>query len=189
MSLTTDIWTSLNTSSFMAITAHFWNEDKKILDSCILECMRLQGSHSIEALGEELQQIATQFSLSEKLLAIVTDVGSNVVEAVWKLEWKHLYCYAHFLNLVVSDSIKASPNLLEIKEQVRAIITLTRQSTKARDKLQDFEQKLGSKQPKKLKQDIKTRWNSTFKMFERLLILRQSVALLLDQPEAENIGL
>ncbi len=117
----------------------------------------------------------------------VTDGSSNVVKAVLELEWKHLYCYAHCLNLMVSDSMKASPNL-EIKEQASAVITPTRQSTKAIDKLEDFQQKLGSKLPKKLKQDIKTRWNSIFEMFERLLKLRQSVALLLDEPEAENIG-
>lgn len=40
----------------------------------------------------------------DKILAVVTDNGANMVAAVHKAEWAHYPCFAHTLNLVVKKT-------------------------------------------------------------------------------------
>ncbi len=48
VSLTTDLWTYFTTSSFLALTAHFWDPQKESLEAATLECSRLKGSHTVK---------------------------------------------------------------------------------------------------------------------------------------------
>lgn len=61
--------------------------------------------------------------------AAVTDNGVNVVTAVHKAGWAHYPCFAHTLNLVVKDSMKAHPDLLEIQMKSSAVVAFFHHST------------------------------------------------------------
>ena len=67
------------------------------------------------------------------------------------------------------------------------MVTLTKQSVKASERLEEYQRVLGASQPKKLIQDVKTRWNSLFLMLERILELREAVSLLLSH-HGSDIG-
>lgn len=43
-----------------------------------------------------------------KVQAVITNNGANIVAAVCKAGWAHYPCFAHTLNLAVKDSIKES---------------------------------------------------------------------------------
>ena len=180
VSVTTDLWTSNTNSSFMAVTGHFWDPVEDSLESCVLDCRRVHGRHTAQLIKEELEGILDEYNIRDKVLAVITDNGSNVVKAVKDISLRRLSCFAHSLNLVVMDSIKSCPALQETKEKVSKVVTLTKQSTVAKEKLDKIQADLGRK-PKKLLQDVPTRWNSLYLMLLRFLELKDAVILFLAQ--------
>lgn len=113
---------------------------------------------------------------------------------LWRVT--HLPCFAHTLNLTVTDGLAqtkskpkvgepnisddiASPGgdeeteeekLTKLLEKCRNIVRFFKKSTLAMDRLMN-EQLKKKKKPLKPIQDVATRWNSTLFMLERLLLL------------------
>ncbi len=179
--LTTDLWTSTSNSSFMAITVHYWDEREECLSAAVLDCHRVQGRHTADLIRDEMKRILDDFNISNKVLAVITDNASNVKKAIKEMDLRRLSCYAHCLNLTVLDSIKAIPSLQELRDKVSRIVKLTRQSTVAKETLDKIQVEMGKK-PKRLVQDVVTRWNSLYLMLERFLELRDAISILLTKP-------
>lgn len=77
----------------------------------------------------------------------------------------HIPCFPHTLNLIVSDAMKSNKNVSDLKKRCKQIVTFFHQSVKATEKLNHVQNQL--KLPKhKLTQEVDTRWNSTYYMFE-----------------------
>ena len=83
-------------------------------------------------------------------------------------------CFAHTLNLVVEDSLKVDPQLSEIQKKCRDIVSYFHRSSKATDKLVSIQNRLKIDNHK-LIQDVETRWNSVFYIFERLIEQHEAV--------------
>jgi len=103
--LTTDCWTSVNNTSFMAVTAHFLNENMEFKSHC-LDCTEFSDCHTAENIGEKLKEITRTWDISYKVTAIVSDNVSNVIAGVRLTGYRHISCFAHSLNLVVQKSLK-----------------------------------------------------------------------------------
>ncbi|KYN50079.1 Zinc finger BED domain-containing protein 1, partial [Cyphomyrmex costatus] len=107
----------------------------------------------------------------------------NIVKAVinsFELR-KHLPCFAHTINLIVTDSIKASSELKMIVDKIKAIVTFFKHSVNASDELRKLQVKNGIKEGAvlKLKQECETRWNSMYYMLSRFLQLTQFISMIL----------
>ena len=100
--LTTDLWT---TQGYITITCHFLS-NRWELHSSVPDTLHVDGSHTAEALAAELVSICDNWGITEKVVCVITDNANNVA-AVRLNGWKHLPCFAHTLNLVVQDSLKA----------------------------------------------------------------------------------
>lgn len=181
LSITTDLWTSINTSCYLAVTIHFWDEESSIPQSFILDCLRIGGRHTAQRLGEELRQILIEHGVMSKVVVGVTDNGANIVRALREINISQVPCYAHTLNLVAQGSIKDVPTLVKVKDVVSRIVEQTRRSTVVLDKFESIQKNQGHK-IKKLIQDVSTRWNSTYEMMERILELKGPIAELLTEP-------
>lgn len=99
------------------------------------------------------------------MFAIASDNAANIVAAIKQTEWKHIPCFAHTLNLIVQDSLK---EISDIKCKIKSIVEFFKRSVKASESLKRKQEKL-SVPVLSLKQDVTTRWNSTFLMFKRIL--------------------
>ena len=104
VSLTTDIWTSRATETFLTITVHFiycWE-----LKSLVLATIKFNVEHDADHIAAELKRITNYWGITHKVVAIVTDNASNMIAAVRITGWTHIHCFAHTLNLVVQEAIK-----------------------------------------------------------------------------------
>ncbi|KAJ8709373.1 hypothetical protein PYW07_009199 [Mythimna separata] len=185
--LTTDIWTSSVNDAYLGVTAHYIDNTYN-LKSVLLECAPMCGSHTAENIKNIVVRIVQDFKLKEKVLIMVTDNASNMKSAVEKMGFKHFGCYAHTLNLVVKHCTTehtADKTVRDLINKVKNIVSHYKKSVKATEKLVLYQKQNGVTVPKKVLQDVSTRWNSTLKMLERFVLLEDAIkatmALLCDE--------
>lgn len=174
ITITSDIWTeTMSMKSFLGVTIHFL-KGVNLLSVC-LETLELSESHTAEYLADNLKNIFKKWGIDQtKIVAVVTDNDAKMIKAVQIIFGlnRHINCFAHTINLIVENGIK-SANIDAIISKVRDIVVFFKRSTLASDDLRKKQQEQGVKggDVKKLILDVKTRWNSTFYMVERFLIL------------------
>ena len=173
VSLTTDIWTSRATQGYITLTAHFLTHSWE-LKNVVLETFNLTCEHTAENIASILKRIVREWRIEDKVVAIVTDNASNITAAVKLTGWRHIPCFAHTLNLVVQEAIKADSALVMVKKKCKDIVAYFHHSAKAMDKLREIQKQVGAPE-NKLIQEVDTTWNSTFYMFERMLQQHQAV--------------
>ena len=70
VALSSDLWTSRATESYMTITCHFltetWNFKSLLLETFVFEL-----SHTAENIADSLRKAAEKWKISEKIIAIV----------------------------------------------------------------------------------------------------------------------
>ena len=133
---------------------------------------------------KKLADVCTEWEIPlSKITAIVTDNGTNTVLAAELYLGKkcHLAWFAHTINLIATNSVKSVKGLPDLIKKVKNIVTFFRESVNAVDELREHTDL-------KLIQDVLTRWNSTFYMIERFLLLRQFLStVLINHPKGPPI--
>lgn len=170
--LTTDMWTSVTTEASHLIEN--WE-----MKEFVLQTYTFNGQHTAENISSALKRITEEWGIADKVAAVVTDNGANMVAAVHKAGWRHHPCFAHTLNLIVKDSLKSVPEVVKLLEKCSAIVSFFHHSTQATEKLRAIQQQLKVAEHK-LIQSVPSRWNSVFYMLQRLFEQKE----LLPQPSA-----
>lgn len=179
--LTTDIWTETHTTrSFLGITAHFISSSflepktELQLQNVTIGAFELTDRHTGEHLAYELTAKCSEWNINkDKVTTVVTDGGGNMVKAVdIAFGKKHSYCFAHLLNLLAQKTIDSFGEGKEAIGKVKAIVTWFKRSVVGSDELR---KKTEGLQTRALIQSVETRWNSTFYMVERFMLLRETV--------------
>lgn len=174
VSLTADMWTSMNMEAYLAITCHFIDENDK-LGTVLLGVEHFPSSHTAENLAQVVHTHMEEWGITHKVKCLVTDAASNMIACAKTLQIRHSICIAHALNLLVRKSFDQIPALCEIRTKAKKIVTYFRTSTTGKEKLDGLQLQMGG-QPQKLVIEVDTRWNSTYLMLERLFKLREPVA-------------
>ncbi|KAL5576006.1 hypothetical protein UlMin_017705 [Ulmus minor] len=168
VSLTFDLWSSCISDGYMCLTTHFidkeWRLQKRILNFCFMP-----PPHTGVALSEKIFDLLCGWKIEGKLFSLTLDNASSNDVSVEALrsqlqlkgllpcngEFFHLRCCCHILNLVVQDGLKHIDRAIEkIRESVKYV--------------------KGSHSQKGLRQDILTRWNSTYLMLDSALLYRRA---------------
>lgn len=132
-----------------------------------------------------------RWGILNKVTAIVSDSGANIKSAIRLMNIQHIPCTAHKLNLVVQkalyfnedDSVGDESNELDsvkiklILKKCRVIVGFFKRSEVGNRILGEKQRQLGFTQLLKLKQDVRTRWNSTLIMLERLVKLKEPLTV------------
>ncbi|CAI5662784.1 unnamed protein product [Oreochromis niloticus] len=80
VSTTADIWTA-NNRSYMGVTLHWISRTTLERHKVALGCRRICGRHTYDVIGTEIENIHSSYGLLNKVVATVTDNGSNFIKA------------------------------------------------------------------------------------------------------------
>ena len=203
VALTTDDWTSRAGRGYMSLTAHFVDANWD-LQAKVISVRRITASQTGEHIVEELEQAMKKWEIEKKVVAVVTDGAKNMMKAGRLMKnIDHVYCFAHNLNLAVTDTLDDVASLEKARAKVRRIVTHFHHTHKATRQLEEHQaqeikdrKKEAAKakpqdqttetsvenetdkpqmRPKKLIQEVSTRWNSTYHMLDRFLQLQSHV--------------
>lgn len=156
----------------MTVTCHFI--DNWQMQEFLLETSCFPGQHTADNISLELKRITDEWAITQKVIAVVTDNGANMVSAVHKAGWMHYPCIAHTLNLLVKDGMKAVPEVVQLLTKCSSIVSFFHHSTKATEKLKQIEKQLKVAEHKRI-HSVETRWNSVFYTLKRLHEQREAV--------------
>ena len=227
VALTTDDWTSRAGRGYMSLTAHFvdskWDLQSKVISvSRITESQT--GEHIAKELEESMK---TWNIDKKVVAVVTDGAKNMMKAGRLLTDVDHVYCFAHNLNLAVKDTLENLPSLEKARAKVRRIVSHFHHTHKATRELEEYQaqeikerkkevskpqnqlthqkettaqkpdDKDKSQRPKKLIQEVVTRWNSTYLMLQRFLQLQAHVRrvltdnwkteLLLTKTEIETI--
>ena len=116
---------------------------------------------------ERLLEASKEWKIEEKVVAVVHDNAANMVLASEFLEeWDDLGCFGHTLQLAVNAGLDLNP-VSRLTSVCRKIVGHFKHSVVALGALRERQRGMNIPQHSLL-QDVATRWNSTYFMYERL---------------------
>lgn len=175
LSITTDHWTSATNDAYLGITAHGMTRDWK-LASLNLGTTVTAERHTAENISRDLQKINAEWEIPE-VFAVVHDNAANITNAVSRLQSYSVPCFAHTIQLAINLGLKTRPvsNLLA---NARSLAGFFRKSNPAWVSLQEKQHERDpTRTVLKPIQDVITRWNSSYLMLRRLLLLKEPITL------------
>jgi len=178
--LTIEGWSADEMSHrYFAVTGHFIN-DQLELKSYLLDCLVYTDQHTITYLKDELMRVTEEWSVQDKVVALVTDNIGEVLTAVELIGWTRLPCLTHTLNSIANDALA---EIDEILIRIRSIVEYFRYNTTASAMLRSVMRHMELPETD-LVQDVAPYWTSTYHMMHRFLEVRDPVintlSLLLD---------
>ena len=166
VALTTDIWTSCATESYITVTVHYIDNFWKMTTRVLLT-KEMAERHTGRNIANRLTEMAEEWGIpSRSISAIVHDNAANAVLGADLTDWPHLGCVAHTLQLCINSGLDLLV-LSRLTAVSRKLVGHFKHSAVATTALKEKQHQLGIPQHC-LMQDVTTRWNSTFFMFERL---------------------
>ncbi|CAK9291488.1 unnamed protein product [Gordionus sp. m RMFG-2023] len=181
IALSTDLWTANNSTSYCAITFHYIDNNWDIVNK-ILDIILFPHPHTGDNICKIVLSSLDDFKLSDKIISITHDNGSNEIKAVQLLQEyyqsqysKILYghrCMAHIINLIV----KVGLHFFEAKlEKIENIVNKLHSSPKF---MQSYKAICGATL---IPLAVKTRWNSKYLMISAINKNIDSIHELSDQ--------
>ncbi|XP_070410613.1 zinc finger BED domain-containing protein 4 [Nothobranchius furzeri] len=174
VSLTADMWTSINMEAYLAVTCHYVDKESHELCSSVLGVPHFPQKHTAENMATVKRSLMKEWGIAGKVRCLVTDAAANMIACARMLQVRQTICIAHSINLIVRKSCDQISTLTELRNKARQIVTYFRSSTMAKEKLTQMQQQLGTPLHK-LINEVPTQWNSTYHMLERLTEQKEAV--------------
>nr|XP_043629941.1 zinc finger BED domain-containing protein RICESLEEPER 2-like [Erigeron canadensis] len=186
--LTSDLWSSINTDGFLAITVYFIDKEW-VLQKRVLAFSHMLPPHSGVALNAKVFSILEEWGLEKKIFCITLDnalSNDRFVQLlrdqldtksplVSKGRFFHMRCCAHIVNLIVQDGLKEIDQaVVKVRESIKYVKGSKSQVRK--QKFLDCIKLLSLSSTRGLRQDCPTRWNSTFLMLDSAIYYRKAFA-------------
>ncbi|KAJ1280364.1 hypothetical protein BS78_04G226700 [Paspalum vaginatum] len=182
ISLTTDLWTSNQNVQYMCLVAHYIDSDW--VSQCrVLNFVELDPPHTGIVIAQAIFDCLVEWKIEDKVMTMTLDNASNNDAAITNLKSKllarrnpqfdpiyfHVRCSSHIVNLVVNDGLEPVDDLISsLRDTVKYFKRSPSRMYKFVEVCNDYAIKVG----KGLSLDVKTRWNSTYKMLDTCIQYR-----------------
>lgn len=131
VSLTSDMWTSINTEAYLAVTCHFIDSNTA-LHSVVLGVQHFPQAHTAVNLSRVTAALMSEWGITDKVTCYVTDGAANMGACAKELRLRHSNCVAHTLNLMVKKALDQHTTLSDIRTTCRRIVGYFKSSTIAK---------------------------------------------------------
>jgi hypothetical protein len=184
ISLTTDLWTSIDQTGYMVITAHYINREWELIKR-IIGFKPLPSPHTGTAISDRILETLSEWNSTEKCMSITLDNASTNDAAMKRLKmaidkrrpgglngkgaYFHIRCAAHVINLVVKDGLQTICNGVS---KLRNSVKYIRGSPARKQAFGNAIETSGVISDKEPATDVPTRWNSTYLMIDSCLPFR-----------------
>ena len=182
ISLTCDLWTSNQTLSYLAVVAHYIDDDW-VMQCRVLNFIELDPPHSGSVIAQAVFECCQEWKIEGKIMTITMDNASSNDNAAKRLmdkiiarksakfipKYFHVRCYAHIVNLIVNDGIALLQTLIN---KLRDTVKYLKKSPTRMYKLLMVCKSLNMEIGRGLCLDVATRWNSTCRMVEACTVYR-----------------
>ena len=183
VALTTDMWTSKAMEGYISMTVHFISSNWT-MSSLVMATAGFVNSHTGANIGKRMVEIANEFGVAARVFAVTHDEAANQCAGIratrdesqqqgFDGQWKLVVCVAHRLQTCLRWALDVD-DIASVVAAGRKLVGHFRHSAKATHALKVAQEK-AEMSPKKVIQDVPTRWNSTFYMLRRLLDLCQVI--------------
>lgn len=121
MTITTDVWTSCATNSYVTITAHHISPNWELRNH-VLQTRVFNDSHTGRNIGVLLKEACADWNILDKVPAPLPDNARNIIVAGLEAEMSpHLTCFAHTLNLVSKKALQVD-TVARLQGRVRRVV-------------------------------------------------------------------
>lgn len=169
VALTQDAWTSSAVQAFLSLTVHYMDAQFK-LHSLPLECSPFPGSHTALAIAAKTEEMLSRAGISPAYVsAVVADNAANQVAAGALADFDSVACAPHTLQLTVKQILEEI-SVAELLTVTRSVVGSFKHSALKGAELEEEQERAGLR-IRRLLQDVRTRWSSTWR---HLLSLRES---------------
>jgi len=185
--LTTDLWTAKSNHGYIGVTATWLASDFTFYE-VLLTCNHLEYPHTGEVISNELYRIIERWSLTNSAFTIASDNGSNMVKGINLLNRslpfiKRQPCAAHTLQLSVKEGLKHCKNIHRRIKNLQKFFRLPKQAQRLRKAQIEINENNSpidesfetQSSPLDVLTDTKTRWNSTYNAWKRILELHNAM--------------
>ncbi|KAK9733188.1 hypothetical protein RND81_04G049900 [Saponaria officinalis] len=180
ISLTSDCWTSVTTDGYMSLTAHFIDENWQ-LQKRILNFIFLPPPHTGVAMSVKVNTFLKEWGIENRVMFMTlanASANDSMVESLksdlhlmGNGEYFHVRCCAHILNLIVQEGLK---DLDDAIIKVRESVKYNKGSQSRKQRFLTCVQHVNLESVRGLRQDVPTRWNSTYHMLDSALYYRRA---------------
>lgn len=118
VALTTDCWTARYSQSGYIANGAYYVDNKVQYFNRLLSLYLFTADETAENLALQIEKSIAEYNLENKIVAIVTDGGSNIVKAVDNTDYCRFSCILHKLNLFIKDNFYESNLYTEILRKI-----------------------------------------------------------------------
>ena len=120
---TTDLWTSGSCDPYITVTLHFIDYEWNLKSFC-LDTVSMYDDHTGQNISDALLDVLENWELKQdKVVAITTDNGANVVAALRNLGVARINCFGHNLDLAIKKALIV-PRVKQALARCHALVAL-----------------------------------------------------------------
>ena len=184
IALTTDFWTSTSVDSYFGLTSHYISPGWE-LKGRVLETHKVSERHTGDNIASIMQCAVSQWGIEGKVSAVTTDNANNIVRGMAILDWPHVCCAGHTLQLAIKAGLGLE-SVSYITSHCRKVVGHFKHSYVAQTELETMQAALNLP-VHTLMQDVSTRWNSTYLMLNRLVEQQAAVNAVLMKSRVSTV--